>query len=136
MITIDIDTISGVPFTGLEKTVRPTTSATTRKLRRKARVAAKASKAFAVRSLQRSSKTLLYFVSHRPLVAELFRLLESDLEHAAPRQPGLVELGGLLLRPALERLRPLHAHRLRELLDVRPDLAQLVELLRIVLQIH
>jgi len=57
MTTIDIDTISGVPCTGAEKTVRPTTSATTRKLRRKARVAAKASNAFATQSLQRSSKS-------------------------------------------------------------------------------
>ena len=31
MITIDIDTISGVPLTGELKTVRPTTSAQTRK---------------------------------------------------------------------------------------------------------
>lgn len=58
MMTIDIDTISGVPFTGEEKTVRPTTSATTRKLKRKASVAAKASKAFAVRSLHRFNNYL------------------------------------------------------------------------------
>ena len=35
MITIDIETISGVPLTGELKAPRPTTSATTRKLSRK-----------------------------------------------------------------------------------------------------
>jgi hypothetical protein len=57
-MTIDIDTISGVPFTGELNAVRPTTSATTRKLRRKARVAAKASSAFATQSLQRSRNSI------------------------------------------------------------------------------
>src|SRR5918996_1705749 len=102
MITIDIETISGVPLTGAPNAVRPTTSATTRKLSRKAIVAAKASRAFATRSLQRFSKKLLDLVAHRPLVAELLRLFQRELEHAARRQPRLVELGGLLLRPALE----------------------------------
>jgi hypothetical protein len=57
-MTIDIDTISGVPLTGELNAVRPTTSATTRKLRRKARVAAKASSAFATQSLQRSRNSI------------------------------------------------------------------------------
>src|SRR5687768_18608719 len=107
MMTIDIDTISGVPLTGAPNAVRPTTSATTRKLRRKASVAAKASSAFASQSLQQFSKSLLDWVTHRPLVAELFRLCERDLEHAASRQAGLVELARLLLRPALQRLGPI-----------------------------
>ena len=40
MITIDIETISGVPLTGLLKSARPITSATTRKLRQNASNAA------------------------------------------------------------------------------------------------
>src|SRR3970040_1344668 len=100
MMTIDIETISGVPLTGAPKAVRPTTSATIRKLSRNARVAAKASNAFAVTSLQRFSK-LFDLVAHRPLVAELLRLLERELEHLARGQLRLVELGRLLLRPAL-----------------------------------
>src|SRR5215213_4440876 len=124
MMTMDIDTISGVPLTGAEKTVRPTTSATTRKLRRKASVAAKASIALATQSLQRFSKmpllapALLDLVAHRPLVAELFRLLQRRLEHLAARQIGLVELARLLLRPALERVRPVDAHRVGQLAHV------------------
>ena len=35
MMTIDIETISGVPFTGLLNSTRPITSAQTRKLRQK-----------------------------------------------------------------------------------------------------
>src|SRR5688572_1391629 len=137
MMTIDIETISGVPFTGELKTVRPTTSATTRKLRRKASVAAKASNAFAVRSLQRSSKLLLlYLIPHRPLMAELFGLLQRELEHLAAGQAGLVELGCLLLRPALERVRPFDAHRLGELAHRGADALELLELLGIVLLVH
>ena len=41
---MDMETISGVPFTGWLKTTRPTTSATTRKLNRNASKAEKASR--------------------------------------------------------------------------------------------
>src|SRR5688572_16463428 len=137
MTTMDIDTISGVPLTGLLNTVRPTTSATTRKLRRNASVAAKASRAFAVRSLQRFSKAaLLDLVAHRPLVAELLRFLQRELQDPASRQAGLVELGGLFLRPALERVGPVGAHALRELAHGGADRLQLLELLGIVLLVH
>jgi hypothetical protein len=44
MITIDIETISGVPLTGLLNTTRPMTSATTRKLRQNVSTAATASR--------------------------------------------------------------------------------------------
>src|SRR5688500_10308927 len=126
MMTIDIDTISGVPLTGAPNAARPTTSATTRKLRRKASVAAKASSAFATQSLHRSSN-LFDLVAYRPLVAELLRLCERDLEHAARRQPGLVELVRLLLRPALQRLGPVDAHRVGELAHRGADRLQLLE---------
>ena len=45
-MTIDIETISGVPFTGLLKRTRPTTSAQTRKPSRNVIVAAAASSRF------------------------------------------------------------------------------------------
>src|SRR5687767_3943913 len=114
MMTIDIETISGVPFTGAPNTPRPTTSATTRKLSRKASVAARASRALATLSLHRFSN-LFDLVAYRPLVAELLGFLERQLQHAARRQAGLVELGRLLLRPALERVGPVDAHRVGQL---------------------
>src|SRR5690606_22807339 len=139
MMTIDIETISGVPFTGELKSGRPATSATTRRVRRNGRVAAKACSTFAVRSVQRCSnsslrsRALLDLVPDRPLVAELLGFLERDLQDLASRHAALVELGGLFLRPALQRLRPFHAHRVRKLPHVGADALQLVDLLRIVL---
>ena len=59
MITIELDTSSGVPFTGRPKKSRPITSATTRKQSRNASVAAATSIPLVIQSLTRASMARL-----------------------------------------------------------------------------
>ena len=58
-MTIENETISGVPFTGLLNTTRPITSAQTRKHSRNASTAAIVSSARAIHSFRRSSTLAL-----------------------------------------------------------------------------
>ena len=63
MITIDIETISGVPFTGELNTPRPITSATTRKPSRKMIAAATASRVWTRRV---TNCSICICCSHKP----------------------------------------------------------------------
>src|SRR5450631_1616222 len=108
MMTIDIDTISGVPFTGELKKPRPMTSAQTRKPSRKMITAAAASSTRTIQAFNFSNncrprkhtaggrtdqppvpirRTLLDLITHRPFVAVVLGGLQRGLQHLRAGEP-------------------------------------------------
>src|SRR5512141_774863 len=102
MMTIDIDTISGVPLSGELNRARPNTSVQTTKPSRKMITAAAASNTRTTLAFRCSStgrppskltagdrsaaarcvcRTLFDLIANRPLVAELLGFLDRQLEH-------------------------------------------------------